>query len=77
MLYRLGSSLILIGLILLVVFLVTYQDENINTSTLLSGAGLCIIGLIFRRRGRPRHDLPSTRFRAVRKFLGKINTDDD
>jgi amino acid transporter len=77
MLYRLGSSLILIGLILLIVFLVTYQEGNVQSSTLLAGAGLCIVGLIFHRRGRPRHQLPPRRFRAVRKFLGKINPEDE
>ncbi len=73
MLYRLGSALILIGLILLVVFLVTYQDGSVLSSTLLAGSGLCIVGLLFRRRGRPRYDMPPTRFRAVRKLLGKNN----
>jgi hypothetical protein len=77
MLYRLGSALILIGLILLIVFLVTYQEDNLDPSTLLAGAGLCILGLIFHRRGRTRHDTPPTRFRAVRKILGKNNLEED
>lgn len=77
MLSRLGSALILIGLILLVVFLVTYQEGDIRIPTLLAGAGFCILGLIFRRRGRPRHDLPTTRFRAVRKLMGNFNPDDE
>ena len=77
MLYRLGSALILIGLILLIVSLVTYQDGEVQSSTLLVGAGLCIVGLIFHRRGRRRHDSPPTRFRAVRKFLGRINSEEE
>ena len=71
MLYRLGSALILIGLILLIVFLVTYQEGSMQTSALLSGLGLCIVGLIFRRRGQRRRQSPPTRFRTVRRFLGK------
>jgi hypothetical protein len=77
MLYRLGSALILIGLILLVVFLVTYQESTVDSSTLLAGSGLCIVGLLFRRRGRPRKEMPPTRFRTVRKFLGKANHEEE
>jgi hypothetical protein len=77
MLYRLGSALILIGLILLIVFLVTYQAGSVQTSTLLSGLGLCIVGLIFRRRGQRRRRSPPTRFRSVRRFLGKNQNDNE
>ena len=77
MLYRLGSALILIGLVLLVVFLVTYQEDSMQTSTLLSGLGLCIAGLIFRRRGQRRRQSPPTRFRTVRRFLGKTQYDNE
>lgn len=77
MLYRLGSALILIGLILLIIFVVTYQEGEAQTNTLFAGAGLCIVGLLFHRRGRPRHDPPPARFRAVRKLLEKINTEEE
>lgn len=77
MLHRLGSSLILIGLIFLIVFLVTYQAGDANTITLLAGLVMCIFGLLFRRRGRPRRDLPPARFRAVRKLLSKIETEEE
>ncbi|MEE9508363.1 MAG: hypothetical protein V3V44_03660 [Anaerolineales bacterium] len=48
-----------------------------DSSTLLAGSGLSIVGLLFRRRGRPRKEIPPTRFRTVRKFLGKANHEEE
>ena len=71
MLYRLGSALILIGLIALVVFLVTFQTGQSDRTTLVVGILLTSIGLVFWRRGRRSRMVPPTRFHTVRKILGQ------
>ena len=50
MLLRLGNALVLIGLIVLVVFLITFSGGVADLRTLLAGAGLAIAGLVLRRR---------------------------
>jgi hypothetical protein len=65
---RLGNALILIGLIVLVVFLITFDAGAADLRTLLVGAGLSIVGLIFRRRGQPRRE-ESARFVTMRRVL--------
>jgi len=68
MLPRLGNALVLIGLIVLVVFLITFSAGVADLRTLLAGAGLAIAGLVLRRRGRPAYD-ESGRFVTVRRVL--------
>jgi hypothetical protein len=65
---RLGNALILIGLIVLVVFLITFDAGAADLRTLLVGAGLSIVGLILRRRGQPRRE-ESARFVTMRRVL--------
>ena len=68
MLARLGSALVLIGLIVLVVFLITFNAGSGDLRTLLVGAGLAIAGLVLRRRGQPEVE-ESSRFVTVRRML--------
>ena len=68
MLIRLGTAFTLIGLIVLVVFLITFTAERADLRTLLAGAGLAIVGLALRRRGQPA-PAESARFVTMRKVL--------
>jgi cytochrome c biogenesis protein CcdA len=68
MLMRLGTALTFMGVIVLVVFLVTFTADRADLRTLLAGAGLAIIGLVFRRRGQPAAG-ESARFVTIRKVL--------
>jgi hypothetical protein len=68
MLLRLGNALVLMGLIVLVVFLITFSGGVADLRTLLAGAGLTIAGLVLRRRGRPSHE-GSSRFVTMRRVL--------
>ena len=68
MAYRLGLALILIGLICLMVFAVTYLNQEGDTRTLLLGASLCALGLIIRRRIARRNQVDTGRFRIFRRF---------
>lgn len=70
MLARLGSSLVLLGVIGLVVFLVTASAGQAVAPALLLGASLAALGLLLRRLGRPRR-APPARFRLVRRLLGR------
>ena len=69
MLLRLGTAMVLMGTITLVVFLLTYSAGQADLRTLLAGAGLTLLGLIFRRRGAPAMDAEPARFRTVRRLL--------
>ena len=69
MLSRLGSALILIGLVPMVIFLVTYSSGQGQQEWLLLGAGLSALGLLFRRRQPPAAD--SGRFRTLRRLMGE------
>jgi len=68
MLLRLGNALVLIGLIVLVVFLITFSSGIADLRTLLAGVGLAIAGLVLRRRGRPAYE-GSSRFVTMRRML--------
>jgi len=68
MAYRLGSAFVLLGVILLTLFAVTLSAEQGDPLTLLAGAGLCLMGLVLRRRGAARAG--SGRFQTLRKLLG-------
>jgi len=68
MAHRLGSAFVLLGVILLTLFVVTFAAEQGDPLTLLAGAVLSILGLMLRRRRAARAD--SGRFRTLRKLLG-------
>jgi len=68
MLSRLGSALILIGVILMVVYLVTGTVGQSDFRLLLSGAGSAALGLFFHRRGTPPAE--TNRFQGLRRLLG-------
>jgi hypothetical protein len=71
MLARLGTALVLMGTITLIVFVLTYSSGQGDLRTLLAGAGLTIVGLIFRRRGAPPIEEEPPRFRTVRRLMGR------
>ncbi len=75
MLFRLGSALILIGLIALVVFALTLSVGQADLRVLLAGAGLAILGLLIHRSVR-RDRLRAGRFRTLRRILGDSARDD-
>lgn len=70
MLLRLGNAIVLIGLIVLIVFLITFSGGVADLRTLLAGAGLAIAGLVLRRRGQP-GKAESSRFVTMRRVLGR------
>jgi len=61
--------MVLMGTITLIVFLLTYSAGQADLRTLLAGAGLTLLGLVFRRRGAPAVEAESPRFRTVRRLL--------
>jgi len=69
MLLRLGTALVLMGTITLIVFVLTYSAGTADLRTLLIGAALTVVGLVFRRRGAPIQQAEPTRFRTVRKLM--------
>jgi hypothetical protein len=71
MLLRLGTALVLMGTIALIIFVLTYSAGIADLRTLLVGAALTVIGLVFRRRGAPVQEAEPTRFRTVRKLMGR------
>jgi hypothetical protein len=68
MLSRLGSALILIGVILMVVYLVTGTVGQSDFRMLLAGAGAAVLGLYFHRRGGAPTE--GARFQGLRRLLG-------
>jgi hypothetical protein len=68
MISRLGTALILVGIISLVVFLLTYQVNEADLNVLLFGVGASLFGLLFRRRGARQSARQSTRFQMLRRF---------
>lgn len=75
MLFRLGSALILIGLIALMVFAVTLSAGQADVRTLLAGSGLAVLGLLIRRRVR-QDRTNAGRFRTLRRVLGETPPDE-
>lgn len=69
MLARLGSALILIGMIVMVVFLVSFSAGRAEFEVLAAGAAASTLGLLLRRRGRSRGP-EAGRFRTLRRLLG-------
>jgi uncharacterized membrane protein len=77
MLARIGSALFLIGLIFLVVYTVTAQNERASPSTLLMGIVLAALGLFLRRRSTAKEAVSQERFQTVRRLLGKGEEEGD
>jgi hypothetical protein len=73
--YRLGSAFILLGLILLTIFLVTFSAEQEDPLMLMAGAGLSVIGLALRRHFAAR--AASARFRTLRRLLGSEQREEE
>ncbi len=72
MAYRFGLALILIGLISLIVFAVTFLNHEGDVRTLLLGASLCALGLMIRRRIAQRNHTDTGRFRIFRRFSDRF-----
>jgi hypothetical protein len=70
MTFRLGSALILIGLLALVVFLLAMTVQQADVRLLLGGAALCALGLLLHRRAARAQASPA-RFRTLRRALGR------
>lgn len=70
MTFRLGSALILIGLLTLVVFLLGMSVQEADVRLLLAGASLCGLGLLLHRRTARAQASPA-RFRMLRRALGR------
>jgi hypothetical protein len=68
MISRVGSAVILVGLIALMVFLVMLTTGQADMRLLLAGAALAVLGLLLRRRAARR--AASRRFRTLRRMLG-------
>jgi uncharacterized membrane protein len=76
MAYRFGLALILIGLICLMVFAVTFLNHEGDVRTLLLGASLCALGLMVRRRIARRDRIDTGRFRIFRRFGERFPEED-
>ena len=70
MIARLGSALILIGIVIMVIFLVTSSAGQGNLLLLLVGAGVSALGFLLRRRDRPTPS-HSGRFQTLRRVMGE------
>lgn len=77
MLFRLGSAFVLIGLLLLIVYLVTFNTQPMDPRILAAGSGLCIIGLVLHRRAAAKSRPTHGRFHTVRKLLHKETFEED
>jgi hypothetical protein len=75
MLFRLGSALILMAVIILVVFALTLSVDQGDVRVLIAGAGLALLGLLIHRSAR-RDRLASGRFRTLRRILGDTSRED-
>ncbi|MEK6587217.1 MAG: hypothetical protein AABY97_00045 [Chloroflexota bacterium] len=74
--YRVGSALILLGIIVLSVFLLGLSIEQGDFGLLLAGAGLCLFGLILRRNNARRSAAGPARFQSLRHFLGEAEDEE-
>lgn len=73
---RFGLALILIGVIILTVFLITFQGGQATVDTLLLGLAISALGLIFRRIGRRGEKRQSERFQMIQRLRGNREEDD-
>jgi len=69
MLRRLGSALILIGLVVMVVYWVSSTIGQGNALTLLAGAVCSLVGLWLRRRAVPQAAAETGRFRTLKRLM--------
>ncbi len=74
---RAGSALVLLGLIALVVFLVTFSVDQADVRVLVLGAGLSALGLVLRRRSARVERRVTERFRTLRRLLGRADEPDE
>jgi hypothetical protein len=56
----------------LVVFLVTFSNQQEDVRTLIMGAALSASGLLIRRRTAPPTRAEAMRFRTIRRLLGML-----
>ncbi len=77
MLRRLGSALILIGLVVMVVYLVSSTIGQGDILTLLGGAVCSLLGLWLRRRATAQSAAEPARFRALRRLMTPPDAPDD
>jgi hypothetical protein len=77
MLARLGSALILIGLVAMVVYLVSSTIGQGDPTVLLAGAATALAGLILHRRGLAQTPPASGRFSTLRRMMGQDSEQDD
>ncbi len=77
MLARLGSALILIGLVTMVVYLVSSTIGQGDAWWLLAGTLIALAGLILHRRGLAVSSTASGRFRTLRRMMGQGEADDE
>jgi hypothetical protein len=77
MLRRLGSALILIGLVVMVVYWVSSTIGQGSALTLLAGAACSLVGLWLRRRALARSTGETGRFRTLRRLMTPPDADDD
>lgn len=74
MIARLGSALILIGIVIMAVFLVMSSADQGDLRILLLGACLSALGLLLRRR---RRRPASGRFRTLRRLMGETEEEEE
>lgn len=77
MVARAGSAFVLLGVIALVVFLVTFSIGQVDVLLLLLGAALSALGLVLRRRAARLESRSSSRFHTLRRVLGRPPDDQD
>ena len=77
MLSRLGCALLLTGLILLLIFLVTFLGQQSDLATLLWAIGLISLGWLLRHRKKRLPAEPPSRFRLIRRLFGRRHEDSD
>jgi hypothetical protein len=73
---RAGSALLLLGLIALTVFLVTFSIDQADVRVLLLGATSAALGLVIRRRAARLERTRAGRFRLLRRLLGQPADED-
>ena len=67
MAHRLSLALILIGAITLLVYITSASNQEGDPQVLLVGAGMCLIGLLLRRRAIRSRASQAQRFRLLRR----------
>lgn len=68
---RFSLALILIGMIVMMVFIITFSNQQGDLTTLLAGAALCLLGVLVRRRAARTERLKADRFRLLRRLSGR------